>query len=328
MAKLKFLSFLIAIALFAAILYFSNISRVIDVLFKSDKYFIILSLTAGIVLILLKAFRWKVFLTFIGTHVSFFLALTSFNAAMFLGNLTPGRLLEPIRGYLLKLKTKCSFSETTLLVIAERIIDILIYIVFSLVAIQMIESKLPANISRFFIIGLSFAFIISAIALFIINSKRLTLKFLLLVSKLPIIKKFKDKMPTFSKKFSSAFHKIKSVKKLGITLALTSIIWITEGFILYFALLSVGIELPVLVCTGFACLSVLIGLLSFLPGGLGSTEAVLLTLFSSLSLPIPQSTAAIIIYRFVSYLIQNLVGLFSLTQNYGLDTLSNFLSKK
>jgi hypothetical protein len=287
-----------------------------------------LAIFSGIILILLKGFRWKVFLTFINVKASFYLALSSFNAAMFLGNLTPGRLLEPIRGYLLKLKIKCSFSETTSLVIAERIVDILIYIFFSLIAIQLVKSQLPENVARFSIISLLVAFFLSITGLFILNSQKLTLKFFKIISKFPIINKFKIKAETFAKKFSTGFYKIKSLKNMTIILILTTVTWIFEGSILYFALLSIGIQLPILVCTGFACLSVLIGLLSFLPGGLGSTEIVLITLLSSLNVPLPQSTSAIIIYRFVSYLMQNLVGLFSLTQTYGLETLSSFLSKK
>jgi len=328
MSKLKFLSLLLGVLLFLAVLYFSNIEKVIETLKHSSIIFLTLALFSGIILILLKGFRWKVFLTFINVHTSFYLALSSFNAAMFLGNLTPGRLLEPIRGYLLKLKTKCSFSETTSLVIIERIVDILVYILFSLVAIQMVRSQLPGGVARFSLISLFAAFFIAVVGLLILNSKKLTLKFFMLVSKLPFIKRFKNRASGFAKKFSSAFHKIKSIKKLTITLFLTSITWISEGSILYFALLSVGVHLPILVCTGLACLSVLIGLLSFLPGGLGSTEVVLITLLSSLNISLPQTTAAVIVYRFVSYLMQNLVGLFFLTQTYGLETLSKFLSKK
>jgi len=328
MVNLKILTFLIAIILFGAIIYFSNITKVIEVLSKSNVYFIVLALISGVILIVLKSFRWKFMLTFINVHASFYNAFSSFNAALFLGNITPGRLLEPIRGYLLKLKMKCSFSETTLLVVAERVIDILIYIVFSIITIEIVKTQLPENIARISLITLSAAFVISVIGLFVLNSKKFTLKFFTLISKFPIVKKFRNKISSFSKKFSSAFYKIMSVKKLTLTLVITCIIWIFEGLVLYFALLSIGIQLSILVCIGFVCLSILIGLLSFLPGGLGSTEVVLILLISSLNISLPESTAAVIVYRFISYLMQNLIGLFFLMQAYNFETLSKLLSKK
>jgi len=328
MSKMKLLSLLLGVSIFLAILYFSNIEKVIETLRNANVFFIALALVSGIILILLKGFRWKIFLTFVNVRTSFYLALSSFNAAMFLGNLTPGRLLEPLRGYLLKLKIKCSFSETTSLVIAERIIDVLVCILFSLLAFQIVSTQLPENVARFSIITLSLAFLLSIFGLLVLNSKKLTLKFFKIFFKLPLINKFKSKVENFARNFYSGFQKMKLAKNVAISLILTIVVWVSEGFILYFSLLSVGVQLPVIVCIGVACLSVLLGLLSFLPGGLGSTEIVLFVLLSSLGIPIPQTTAAIVIYRFISYLIQNLVGLFFLSHTYGLETLSKFISRK
>lgn len=325
MSKLKFLSFALGLILLLAILYFSNIEKVILILINSNLFFITFAIISGFILIILKAFRWKTFLSFINVYVSFYLAVSSFNAAFFLSNLTPGRLLEPIRGYLLKLKIKCSFSETTSLVIVERIIDVLIYILFSLILLQIVKMELSENVSTFSIISLLVAFFLSVIGLFILNSKKLTLKFFKIISKFPIINKFKSKAELFAKNFSAGFRKIKTLKSLTVILILTIVIWVFEGLILYFALLSIGIQLPILVCTGMVCLSILMGILSFLPGGLGSTEIILVAFLSSLNISISQATAVTIAYRFISYVIQNLVGMGFLTQAYGLEVLKKYI---
>lgn len=322
--NLKLLSVLVGIVLLLLILYFSGIEEVIKTVLTPNPIFILLAFLTFLFSIFLKSLRWQIFLKSIKMKVPFSHAFYSFNSAMFLGNLVPFKALEPLRGYFLKVKFGYSFSKTIPLVLTERALDVFVYILFSLITLQTLINFLPSYITFFAFVGMLVFFLISFSVLLILNSKKLTLKFFKLISRLPIIKRFSKKIEEMAKNFSIGFSQLKKSKFLFQIFFLTFLIWIVEGIIFLLSAKAVGIDLPF---SFFALplLSILLGVLTLIPGGLGSIEAIMVLLLSSLGFPVHQATSAVLIYRFFVHLCENSIGAVVIPQVYGFDIVKRMM---
>lgn len=325
--NLKLLIPFIGVALLILILYFSGINEVIHTILTSNVNFILLALVFFIAKTLLKCLRWQIFLKPIGINIPFSHAFYSFNAAMLLSNLVPFKGLEPIRGYFLKIKFNYSFSKTIPLVLTERALDVFVYIFFSLITLQAIKNFLPSYMTFFSFFSILVFFLISLAILLILNSKKLTIKFFKLISILPIIKKFEKKVESVAKNFVIGFNQLKKSRILMPVLLLTFVIWVFEGIIFLLSAMAVGINLP-FQFFAIPLLSILLGVLTLIPGGLGSIEAIMILFLISLGFPVPQATSAVLIYRFFVALLQNAIGVVIIPQVYGFDIFKKIIQGK
>lgn len=321
------LTLLVGIILILLILYFSGTEEVISTILNSNIFFIGIAASLFTLSIFLKSLRWKIFLKSLGFKVPYSQAFFSFNSAIFLSNLVPFKALELMRGYFLKLKLGHSFSSTMPLVLTERALDAFVYIFFSLITLQALMKFLPYNITLFAFFGMLAFFLISLSVLLVMNSKKLTLKLFRLMAKLPVIKRFSKKLEGMAKNFSLGFNQLKKSKFLFHIFFLTFLIWVIEGMIFLFSARAVGIELPI---SFFALplLSILLGILTLVPGGLGTIEAIIVLLLSSLGFPLAQATSAALIYRFFVHLCENSIGAIVLPNVYGFSIVKKALSGK
>ncbi|MEM7817929.1 MAG: flippase-like domain-containing protein, partial [Candidatus Aenigmatarchaeota archaeon] len=124
--------------------------------------------------------------------------------------------------------------------------------------------------------------------------------------------------------FSIGFNQVKRSKFLARILLFTFLIWIFECFIFLFSSKAVGINLPFSLFA-LPLISILLGSLTFMPGGLGSIEAILILFLSLLGVPLPQATSAVLIYRFFVHLCENSIGAIVILQVYGFDIVKKMM---
>lgn len=87
---------------------------------------------------------------------------------------------------------------------------------------------------------------------------------------------------------------------LYLGLALGLVAWAAEGFGLYWLLASLDISFPIPLATGIYALALLAGALSFIPGGLGSTEAAMVLLLSTQGVATHTALAVALVCRLVT----------------------------
>lgn len=317
---------LLGILLLFLIIYFSGIEATIQAILNSNPSFILLALVFFAVETFFKSFRWKMFLESIGSKIPFSHAFYSFNSAMFLGNVVPFKAVEPIRGAFLKLKFKVSFSKTISLVLTERAIDVFFYIALSLITLYALREFLPSYITFFSFVGMFLFFSISLAVLLILNNKKLTLKFFKFLSKFPVINKFEKRVEKIAKNFSQGFEQLKKSKNVFPIFVLTLLIWLCECGIFLSSAKAVGVNLSILFFA-IPLLSILLGVLTLIPGGLGSIEAIIILILTSLGFPAPQATAASLIYRFITHLMENSIGAIVIPQVYGVDIVKKLMKR-
>lgn len=95
-------------------------------------------------------------------------------------------------------------------------------------------------------------------------------------------------------------------------LAVGVLAWAAEGFALYLIARGMGAPLPIAAATGIYAVSVLAGALSFLPGGLGGTEAVMGVLLALAGVGSSTAIAATLLCRFTTLWFAVLIGLLAM----------------
>ena len=109
-------------------------------------------------------------------------------------------------------------------------------------------------------------------------------------------------------KFVKSVKSLLTSKLLLTALAIGVPAWFAEAVGFYIIMQQLGQQISVLEATGVYALGMLAGALSFIPGGLGSTEAVMILLLSALGVPPPQAIAGTLICRIATLWFSVLLG--------------------
>jgi len=263
-------------------------------------------------LMLLKAFRWKLLLNKAGINLPIQKAWYILMAGIFISNLTPGRIGEPIRSYILKRREKISFSGSLPSVLVERIFDITSLILLAVLGVVILFPFLGYLQGIILLTILIYLTLILSIILICSNQKRISkyLKFLYRIfGWIPSFRKFESRLESMVLNFHRSLLTYKDRNTLITTLLLSVILWSSEGVVLQLVFKSLDMNPSLLFSIGIFSIAMLIAIISFIPGGIGSQEAVMVLLFSSIfSFTIPLTTAAVLIYRIISLWLNLLIG--------------------
>lgn len=315
--KKKVIPLILAIVIFAAWFYFSNPAKMLESIAGANIAFVLAAVTLTLVSISLKAFRWQTLLKGIKIRIPFSLAFSSFISATAISLLTPGRMGEPVRGLILKKKMGAPFSETLPLIIVERVLDLIVALSFATAGILIIGSMLSQEIQFF----LKLSAVVSSAALVVVLAALFSEKFgrrlVAIFLKIPKTAKLKSKIEHVAESFYVSSRKIKPAAIVPV-FALTILTWVIEGAILFLAIKSIGFDMGLIAAVEIISLTQIIGLVSSLPGGLGSIEFVLTLLISQFLHAFPAASAATIIYRFASLWVGMAIGVFFLARLLGL----------
>jgi len=197
----------------------------------------------------------------------------------------PGKVGELVKSQLLKTKFGIPRSKTVPIVILEQFYTLIGLIVISFFGIWYFE--LGTYVIGFFTAVLVFSFIL-------ISSKRIFNKLMVILEKRKITSKFVEPL---SLSYDTIRKSIRGPIVFYAT-ALTSIFWLLEAVIVYFVLLSFGVDgIELLMVIPTYATSIMLGFLSFLPMGLGVVEGSLASFFSLQGIEVSLSLTLVIIIR-------------------------------
>ena len=245
-----------------------------------DRYVAILSLS--VLTLLIYGWRHQVLLNKLGMNLNYkdcFLIHTAGIAMI----ITPGGVGSVIRSYLLKRKTGYSISSTTPILVYERWLDIVC--LTSIIGIllfwnNIIETQIVFSISLF--LSISIFFIFKNSFGFSIFNKILT--------KTKILKKFIINAEEFKESTQKLVLPKNTIQLLLISF-LTKLIPLTA---VYFVFDLFNLNIDIFTTSQIYFTSQIIGLLSFIPGGILVTEGGMLGLL--LKNEIDFSTASLLVF--------------------------------
>lgn len=287
MAKKRILLIGLSIAILIGIIIYADPVLLLSILSKSDLKYVILAFIVSNISMFIRVLKWRVLLKNVG-----FLELFPIQIfGMAVSNFTPGKIAEPTKAVILKMKKGVAVSKTLPTVIWERIMDILVLIILSLIAIPFLTKAflLISSISIAVFLGIIITFLL------ILYKKNVGIRIFNFVRRFPVLKRI-------SKNFIKTFYKSRiERRRLVVCFLLTAIPWFFEGTILYLSLLALGINSNPLILAGIVALSLLIGIASSLPGGLGSTEAVMVIILGIIGIESAVGIAGIMLARFLTF---------------------------
>ncbi len=296
MRKYKIFMFGVSIAMLLALVAYNNPFVLGNLLVNSNYNFIIAGFFVAFLTMVLGVLKWKLLLKKVGFVVLFPIQILGFTVS----NFTPGKVAEPAKTVILKMRTGIPVSTSLTSIIWERLIDVMVLVLFAAITISSLSLS-----SEFFVIGLLSICIFSAIILIsvaVLFNKRFGIKIFYIIKKLPVLKRLPEN-------FMDLFYKVRidkiALSKCFIT---TLIAWTGEGLVLYFTLLAFGVQINPVILAGIVALSVVIGIASSLPGGLGTTEIVMAVLLGLVGVENSIAVTAAITFRFMTFWFVNLVG--------------------
>jgi uncharacterized protein (TIRG00374 family) len=220
-------------------------------------------------------------------------------------SITPGKVGELIKSQLLKIKFGIPREKTAPIVLVEQLYNIIGIIGVSILGIWYFE--LGAHI-------ILIAASLLVILLILISSKRLFDKFLTLLSRIKFLSKY-------TSAFSNSYDVLRKSTRGWIVVyasALSIAFWLIESVIAYFVLLSFGvnhIEFLSVITTYTS--SIILGVASFLPLGIGVVEGSLAGFFTLQGVDVSIALTLVIFIRIFTRWIAVSVGFVSLKLSGG-----------
>lgn len=246
-----------------------DFSSIILMLSKVSVYQITLIIIITILTLIIKAYRWK-FLVKRTTNqkISNWFSFTSIIAGVAAGSITPGRAGEVAKPFMLKTKYGTEISKTISCVFSERGFDLLTLIALFFVGLFFLQIESSSyDIIKIVLLTL-FILIVSILFFF---PKRFYKIIKILIEKFGP-RKIKDKLLNININIFSGFR-ILSNKKVLLVVSITSILsMILEILRLFLIFKMFNLNINFLVVIFAFSASILFGILTMIPGGIGTTE--------------------------------------------------------
>jgi len=292
----KFIIIFIALLFYVGLIAYSDFYEFSINISQFRFEFLPVILGVAFLAILVKGIRQQYLLKNIGVSIPW-----RKNILLYLAGLsmivTPVGAGELIKSYFLKKKFGYNVAKTFPLVFVERMHDliaIISLIVFTLVFIQ--------NHTVLIVVS-----IVIAILVILYTALRIKKFF-------KIITKFLEKIPRLNKQIESIsesydqFHKMTSGKIMIKNWFLSIVAWSLDAAVVYMVFVGFNLNLEIIFTTFAIYSSLLIGIITLLPAGLGVTEITAVDLLTNKGISLPLATSIIIMYRLVGIWYATIIG--------------------
>jgi len=210
--------------------------------------------------------RWQFYLRKVGvTNVRTADSLQVFLAGFAL-TVTPGKLGEAVKAVLLRASHKIPMAKTAPIVIAERVTDLVALLLLALVGVFDYDVD-----PRFLIAGA----VLVVAGLVVVSVDPVAKAAIAVAGKLPVLRRFAHRLDDAHAHTAILLAPMSLIAAT----ALATVSWFFECLAFYFVVKGFpGANISLQSATFFYAATTVAGALSFLPGGLGVTEAGMLAL--------------------------------------------------
>jgi len=211
--------------------------------------------------------KWQYYLGRLEIHVPWFKSLLIFLSGLSMA-ITPGKIGELLKSYLLKTSTDVPISRSSPIIIAERLTDGIAMIGLAMTGLILYRSGWEVLLTLF-LLGMA--------AILLIQNRRFSFALLDLGERLPIISQVAHLLRTF---YESSYSLLQW-RPLLLAILIGLISWTGECAALFFVYVGLGIPISVdlfIKSMFILAISSLVGSASGLPGGLGTADGSMLGL--------------------------------------------------
>ena len=293
-----FIAILVTIVLYLALSIYGNIEIVFSTLVSFNWEYLPIVLAIIYLSFLFKFLKWQYYLKLIKVNIKLSDSFQIFMSSLTM-SITPGKIGEIIKSYMIKQLNGTPTSRTIPIVFAERITEIFALIFLIIMGFDLLNKGLIILIATFLLLLFSLFFLLNE------NVSNW------LINKLGAIKLLQKYLESLKISFSSSRELLKP-KPFVLMFLLSILIWIIECFGFYLILSNFNISFSIVWSFFSYLFSIFIGSISFIPGGLGITDGSItyLLIKNGIDKDIAVSTALII--RFTTLWFALIIGSISL----------------
>ena len=303
------LGLVLGVVVVAGLSVYADFTRMVEVLRRFEWWLLAPVILFVLFNYILRFYKWDVYLRLIGaTGVRKSNSLLMFLSGMAMA-MTPGKVGEVLKSYLLKQVRGTPIAASAPIVMAERLTDGLAMLVLASVGLVLFNYGTPIFIAMT-ILGLVF--------LFVFQNRSLANRLLSMGERLPVLSKSIHHFHAF---YDSSYELFR-FRNLIFGVGIGVISWSGEVVAFVLVMMGLGVQfswLLVIICAFILSAATLIGSVTLLPGGLGTTDASIagLLLFlvpAHLGIAMSQDTAvaATLLIRFATLWFGVGLGLISL----------------
>jgi len=286
------------IIVYVALSFYADFSAVVNTLAGFRWHLVPVVLALTLLNYLLRFVKWHYYLHVIDVSIGARESLVIFLSGLSM-SVTPAKMGEVFKSYLLKRRTGTEISRTFPVVLAERITDVLGLLVLASISFS------------FFQYGIEVLLAVLAVLLMLIvtlQSRRICLRLISLSQGLPLLRKLSGSLKTGYESAYSLFR----WQPLLTALVISVVSWGFECLALYFVLEGFGISASVLMSTFVFSFSSLAGAVSLIPGGMLVAEGSITGLLVLNDITRDIAAGATIIIRFSTLWFGVILGIFTL----------------
>jgi uncharacterized protein (TIRG00374 family) len=293
--KALVVSIIIAAAGYLGFSIWGGWQEVVDAFLKIGFLGTLIALLLSLVNYGLRFVRWQVYLGQLGHRIHWLPSLRIYLSGFALTT-TPGKAGEVFRGVLLK-QRGVPYPKTLAAFISERLSDLIAIVLLTLVGLSEYPEAKGMVIAG--LIGI-------AIVLLSISSRTILDKTYSWVN-MHVGKCYK--LMSHVLELLSAARGCHTPRLIIFSTAISLIAWGTEALAFYWVLQWLEADISFSFAVFIYSLSMLVGGLSFLPGGLGSSEAVMISLLVLKGMAMPTAIAATVFIRLATLWFAVVIGL-------------------
>ncbi len=295
-----------AILLYLVFAIFTNINDLAKALKTFNWVFIPLLLLFSYSNYISRFLKWHYYVKLLKINANIKLSFSIFMSGLAM-SLTPGKMGEVLKSYMLKQTIGESISKTAPIVLVERITDFLSLVLLSLIGALYFNFGINATL----IVGLFFLILI-----LVIGNKNLSLKIIDLLQKIKYLNKHAKRLHDA---YESSYVMLQ-IKPLILMVLLSLVAWIFECVGFYYVLYNFDKNILFILPIFVYSFSTILGSVTMLPGGLGATEGSLTYLLHLYGFKGKEALASTFIIRTVTLwfaLIIGVIHLFFFQKKYG-----------
>ena len=242
-----------------------------------------------------RAWRWLVLSSFLDFKVPQFRNVLYYLAGYALTS-TPGKAGEAVRLWFLKTGHKISYSRSIAIMLADRLLDMWAVLILVLLCF--------ADFSDHLWQGMALVTIVVAMSLPIVFPQR----FLPLLGLCLRFMPKRRRMWVKTRRVMSSMADLSHWRSYGLTLLPSVAGWAAEGLALYLLLRYFGAEVTVLNAIFVFSFSMIVGAISMLPGGLGSTEITAVVLLTAIGVDLDVAIVSTALVRVTTFWFAVVIG--------------------
>jgi len=267
-------SLALAVIVLIAIALYSDLPQMVKALVNFRWEFLPLILGLTLFNYFWRFIKWQFYLGRLEIHIHWFKSLLIFLSGLTMA-ITPGKVGELLKSYLLKTATGAPVSRTSPIIVAERLTDGIAMIGLALTGLILYRSGWELLLALL---------IVGCTIILIIQNRQLSLALLGFGERMPIVSRIAHLIRTFYESSYTLFQ----WRPLLLAILIGLISWSGECGALFFVYAGLGIpvSLDLFIKSMFIlAVSSLVGSVSGLPGGLGTADGSMLGLTHLLITP-------------------------------------------